>query len=229
MSILNQEGAGVTPENATQENATSDQTTGAKWNEGIDESSRQRVDKFKDVNGLAKGYIELESKLSEGFKMPETDEDKAKLYAKLGRPSESDGYELEGEDEIGFKEQAFQAGLSQDQVQSLSQWFGGIVDRNKGDATEARQQAEVGLRESWGGEYEGNLALANRALETNYSENLINRLDAGGFLDDREFISALHRSGKAIADDSIGSLPGVETTDSGQPYLDFPSMAKYNK
>jgi hypothetical protein len=201
------------------------------WNEDIDESMRERMGKFKDVNGLAKSYVELEDKLSEGFKMPESDEDKAKLWAKLGRPSDANSYELEGDDELGFKTQAFQAGLSQVQLTSLSTWFKGIMGRHEEALGEKSKVSEVKLREAWGDKFKDNMALANRALFEVYSEDLVNRLEAGGFLDDQEFVSHLYRLGKRTADDSIGAggnLIEVERTEAGQPFLEFPSMKEYD-
>jgi hypothetical protein len=202
-----------------------------EWNEGVDESMRERMGKFKDVNSLAKSYIELETKLGEGFKMPKSDEDKAKLWAKLGRPTDANSYELEGEDEIGFKTQAFEAGLSQTQLTSLSTWFKGIVGRHEESLGEKSKVSEVKLREAWGDKFKDNMELANRALANVYSEDLVDRLEAGGFLDDQEFVSHLYRLGKRTADDSIGrggNLTEVERTEAGQPFLDFPSMKDYD-
>lgn len=218
-------------EKAAQEAAAAKAGNGDEWNKGIDESMRGKLDKFKDVNGLAKSYLELETKLGEGFKMPETDEDKAKLFAKLGRPGDAEGYELEDDDEIGFKAQAWQAGLSQDQVGSLSTWFKGIVDRQGEDMGEKRKVSEVKLREHWGDKFKDNMALANRALSADYSEDLIDRLEKGGFLDDQEFVTHLYKQGKRSADDSIGSdgrLMEINRTEAGQPFLDFPSMKEYD-
>jgi hypothetical protein len=201
-----------------------------KWNEDIDESMRERMGKFKDVNGLAKSYIELETKLGEGFKIPETDEDKAKLWAKLGRPTDADSYELEDDDELGFKPQAFQAGLSQTQVTSLATWFKGVIGRHSEDQVSVGRASEVKLRELWGDRYSDNMALANRSLVATYSEDLIDRLEQGGFLNDQEFIGHLYKAGKRTADDSIGTggnLSEVERTEAGQPYLEFPSMKEY--
>lgn len=200
------------------------------WNENIDESMRGRIDKFKDVNGLAKGYTELEDKLSAGFKKPETDEEKAKLWAKLGRPVDAEGYELEDDDALGFKAHAFQLGFTQDQVTHHEKWFKGIIERHGESIKEKSKASEVKLREKWGNEYSENVVLANRELTASYSDDLVDRLEQGGFLDDAEFISHLHREGKRAADDKIGgggNLREVERTEAGQPYLEFPSMEKY--
>jgi hypothetical protein len=202
-----------------------------EWNKDVDESMRERMGKFKDVNGLAKSYIELETKLGEGFKVPETDEEKAKLWAKLGRPADADSYELEGEDELGFKAHAFELGFSQEQVARHAAWFKGIMARHTEGLGEKSKASEIKLREAWGDEYKDNMALANRALSAIYSEDLIDRLETGGFLDDQEFVSHLYRLGKRTADDSIGSggsLVEVERTEAGQPLLEFPSMKDYD-
>ena len=204
---------------------------GSEWNKNIDESMQERMGKFKDVNGLAKSYIELETKLGEGFKAPETDEEKAKLWAKLGRPEDAEGYELEGEDELGFKAHAFELGLSQDQVARHATWFKGIMARHAEGIAEKSKASEVKLREKWGDKYAENTALANRELLACYSEDLVDRLEQGGFLDDSEFIAHLHQAGKRTADDSIGgggNLKEVERTEAGQPFLEFPSMKEYD-
>lgn len=226
----NQPGTGEAAEKAAAEKAAAAGES-PKWNEGIEESMRERTGKFKDVNGLAKSYIELEDKMSAGFKVPETDEEKAKLWAKLGRPEDAEGYELEGDDKIGFRAHAFQLGLTQDQVKHHAQWFKGIMERNTEAQAETRKASEVKLREKWGDKFDENTALANRELLASYSEDLVDRLEAGGFLDDSEFIAHLHRGGKRTADDSIGgggNLREVERTEAGQPYLEFPSMKEYD-
>lgn len=202
-----------------------------EWNKNIEESMKERMGKFKDVNGLAKSYIQLEDKLAEGFKAPESDEDKAKLWAKLGRPKDANGYEFEGEDNLGFRAHAFELGFTQDQVTHHTQWFNGILERHGEALTEKSKASEVKLREKWGDKYTENIALANRELLVCYSEDLVDRLEQGGFLDDPEFIAHLHQVGKRSADDSIGNggnLKEVERTQAGQPYLEFPSMKEYN-
>ena len=216
----------------TGDNKNAGDTGNPEWNKDIGESTKERVDKFKDVDSLAKGYVELEDKLSAGFKKPETDEEKAKLWAKLGRPTDAKNYELEGDDELGFKTHAFELGLTQEQVTSHAQWFKGIVDRQAEVLAGKSKASEVKLRETWGNEYKDNMALADRALAASYSDDLIDRFEQGGFLDDAEFISHLYRAGKQTADDSIGgggNLREVERTEAGQPYLDFPSMTEYEE
>jgi hypothetical protein len=234
MSLLSDQADAAAGENQSdaEKQAAKDAAGGnPEWNKNIDESIRDRMEKFKDVNGLAKSYIELEAKLGEGFKMPETDEEKAKLFAKLGRPTDADSYELEGEDELGFRTQAFEAGLSQTQLTSLSTWFKGIVGRHEETLGEKSKVSEVKLREAWGDKFKDNMELANRALASVYSEDLVNRLEAGGFLDDQEFVSHLYRLGQRSADDTLGkggNLVEVERTEAGQPFLNFPSMKDYD-
>ena len=206
-----------------------------EWNENIDESTRERVGKFKDVNGLVKGYVDLEDRLSQGFKMPETDEEKTKLYTKLGRPSKAEDYELaEESDELGFKDIAFRLGYSQDQARGIADWFQGVIQKQTENFDEKGKATEVVLREKWVGEYEDNIALADRELTACFSESLIERLEAGGFLNDQEFILMLHNQGARKASDTIGKPgngldPDIKRTEAGQPFLEFPSMKEYEK
>lgn len=206
-------------------------TDNPNWSDHIDESLRKRIGKFKDVNSLAKSYVELEKKLSEGFKVPETEEELNALYAKLGRPEDPSGYDLgDIQDEIGFRNKAYETGLSQTQAESLSRWFNGLVEKHQESLAEKSKAAEVALRERWGEKFNDNLELANRELTSCFSQDFIDRLEAGGFLNDQEFITVLYQYGKAKANDSIGK-PGlgvdVERTAAGQPFLNFPSMKQY--
>jgi len=206
-------------------------TDNPNWSDHIDESLRKRIGKFKDVNSLAKSYVELEKRLSEGFKVPETEEELNALYAKLGRPEDPSGYDLgDIQDEIGFRDKAYEAGLSQTQAESLSRWFNSLVERHQESLEEKSKAAEVALRERWGEKFNDNLELANRELTSCFSQDFIDRLEAAGFLNDQEFITALYQQGKMKANDSIGK-PGlgvdVERTAAGQPFLNFPSMKQY--
>ena len=237
MTILNSSedaNAGENPTEIKAEDANKSENP-TEWNENIDESIRERVGKFKDVNGLVKGYVDLEDRLSQGFKMPETDEEKTKLYTKLGRPSKAEDYELaEENDELGFKDVAFRLGYSQDQARGVADWFQGVIQKQTESSGEKSKATEVALREKWTGEYENNVVLANRELAACFSESLIDRLEIGGFLDDQEFILMLHNQGARKASDTIGR-PGngldsdIKRTEAGQPFLEFPSMKEYEK
>ena len=83
---------------------------------------------YKDIYSLVGSLVNADRTISKGLeKLPNTDstpEEWNAFYAKLGRPEQADGYkfEVEGLDEqVGewYKGVAHEAGLSQDQANSL--------------------------------------------------------------------------------------------------------------
>lgn len=107
-----------------------EQTETAPQSEFLPESLKDvaALQKFKDVEGLAKGYISLEKELGGRIKLPDfesgSEEDLNKFWSKLGRPEKSDGYTVDGlENADDFKNAAHKAGLSVKQAQAVADLF----------------------------------------------------------------------------------------------------------
>jgi len=201
---------------------------------GVSDEYKEKVSKFKDVDGLAKGYTELEKKLSAGKKVPETDEEKEEMYKLLGKPDKADDYNLppltEGENPLTdkFGETALKLGLSREQAEGVYGWYAEEFDTlNKYTETQKEETIKT-LKSEWQDKYTENVELATRALTSAFPDNTIEKLGKMGLLNDHGFIAAMAKLGTANADDTIGNINPktreVERTEAGMPMLSFPSM-----
>lgn len=129
------------------------------WLESLSDDVRSdpSLKVFKDVNGLAKSYVNAQKMIgADRVIMPNeksTDEEWNAFYQKMGRPESADKYEIK--DASGkpvtegvakeFKETAFKLGLSPKQVAGLAEWNQAAVTA----AQEAAKNSELtSVRES---------------------------------------------------------------------------------
>jgi hypothetical protein len=85
---------------------------------------------FRDVNGLAKSYAELNKMLGSRVALPgenATEEELNRFYSKLGRPESPDKYDINRENETelfkSFRETAFKSGMTDKQVKEVYNLF----------------------------------------------------------------------------------------------------------
>lgn len=87
---------------------------------------------FKDVESLAKTVVHQQKVLGSRIPIPKTDEEKAEVYNKLGRPETADKYEVSiptdykqyiPEEQVNqFKNVAHNIGLNNEQVNALIEY-----------------------------------------------------------------------------------------------------------
>lgn len=98
------------------------------------------------------------------------------VFKQLGRPETADKYVIpvppgdKGEFATAVKPWMHEAGLSQSQATKLAEKWNGFITKSQADqatATEAKNLADVSaLKQAWGGEYDKNEGLVNKAAET---------------------------------------------------------------
>jgi hypothetical protein len=127
--------------------------------------------KFKDVDGLAKGYVELEKFKGGAIKLPTEEDDTEgwnKVYSKLGVPEDIEGYEIEEREFNGLKfgrEEyadyltfAKENNLSVKQVKALADYDfkrqTEAYERIKADNAKVQEEALNGLKMEFGDKYE---------------------------------------------------------------------------
>ena len=198
----------------------------------VDQEYREKLSKFKDINSLAKSYIELEKKLGERpkFKLPETDEEKKQLLKALGVPDKPSDYEVigEGPEVDAYRTKCAELGLSVEQAKGLDKWAHELAEKQEQEIIQLRQKTQENLALKWGEKMKDNLEIARRELKESFSDKFIERYAKTGLLDDQEFILKLHELGMKRANDQIAA-PGtlgnaVPRTSAGMPLLNFPSM-----
>ncbi|MGB1651285.1 MAG: hypothetical protein ACPHEP_09675 [Acidimicrobiales bacterium] len=141
------------------------------------------LEKFKDVSGLAKSYVETERYFEGAIRIPDekaSSEEWERYYTKLGRPTQPDEYDFEkaelpegmsyDEDfEKAFLNKAHSAGLNNKQVGELYDWWNStskdMYVQNQVESENTIQRAEIELRADWGRQYDEKLAGVQRLVD----------------------------------------------------------------
>jgi len=154
---------------------------------------------IKDVGGLAKSFVHAQSMIgADKIVLPKADASPAEMadfYNKLGRPGAADGYKFSETTVDGVpKDEATQKwardvfhkhGLTQKQADGLYQDYiakvGGDMKSMQETRVAQREQALEHLRGEWKGhEFDVNVQLAQRAVKTFGSEELVKYLNESG-------------------------------------------------
>ena len=195
--------------------------------DAIPETVKSLVEKkgFKSVEDIASSYTELEKKLGSGeYEIPGEDdlEGRNKLYDRLGRPESPDNYEVrvsEGSPEMDanlvdtFKIKAHSLGLTNAQFNELIQFQLDAVGESSASMAEEHNasiaKAEQALKSEWKEEYEKEVALAQKAVDT---LGVADVLESKGLLSDPDMIKLFNNIGKAMGDAVIkknNDIPAV--------------------
>lgn len=144
-----------------------------------------------------------------------TPEDWDRVYGRLGRPQNADGYRFESEGDertdAWLREHAHRAGLNQRQAVALR---AGIYENAEAQraaiqqaARDALEQTTAELTREWGGAFDEKEALAQRALDffagdQAAADALKGRLVRAGLMD-AAMVRGLVRLGEALAEDGL--------------------------
>ena len=199
--------------------AQPEQVTEGSWFDSFSEDIRgnQDITKFNSAEELAKSYINAQTLIGrDNIPMPVTEDDWANTYNRLGRPETADGYELQVDSEAinpefqqSFLEKAHSLGLSNKQVQALTEWNLSLSDGSEEVALQqeqATQEAVESLKKDWGNAFEQNVNIANRALNEFVSSediDFITETEIGGvkLADHPVMARILHNVGKGLMED----------------------------
>jgi len=195
-------------------------TQGKTWVDDLPKELASRVSKFQSPEELAKGYVNLETKVRGWPGDDATEEAKQEYYKRVARPDTPDGYQLdavplpegieyaEGSD-ARFKKACHEAGLSPAQAKVLYKVATQEIADGYRDAlseqAKARDTATQELRKTWGKEYDANLALVGRVGARFAAPSLLKRWDDSGIGNDPDHLAFLAQIGKAMSE---GTLQG---------------------
>jgi|TARA_R100001530_G_scaffold111426_1_gene78559 hypothetical protein len=160
-------------------------STESSWRDTLPDELQgvKTLEKFKDTDALAKGYVHLEKYFDGTIKVPgenATPEEIDKYYSKLGRPDTADDYEYEKAEmpdgqsydetfEKAFLAKAHSEGLNNKQVSSLYEWWNGqskdIHVQNTVAKENSIQKAEIELRADWGRQYDEKISGVGRLVD----------------------------------------------------------------
>ena len=184
------------------------------------------LQKFKDVNNLAKSYTHLERMVgADNMARPAenwSDDQWGEFYNASGRPEAPTNYEISLEGKLGdstleaFRESAHEAGLNNKQAQTIASFMDGSLEQMEVErydhAETLLQEGVAELKQEYGQAFEQQLQLANgaaRQLLGNKTE-ILNEIElADGRLlgDHPDIIRMFSAFAKEIGEDKIVGEP----------------------
>jgi len=183
-----------------------------------DLKSDEALAKFPNVWDMAKSYKELEGKLSEAVIPPgetATEEDRAKFYARIGRPEKPEDYKLEQvklpegltideEMQKEVREVAHKAGITEAQLNTINQWYFGKVGPQFVAAQKlvktTQEEADQQLRTDLGADYDVSQTYKDRAFREFGSPDAAILFDKSGLGNAPSVIKMFIKIGKAISE-----------------------------
>jgi hypothetical protein len=206
------------------------------WRDDLPEELQgvKTLEKFKDINGLAKSYVETEKYFEGAIRIPKegaSDEEWSNYYGKLGRPDTPEDYDFaktelpEGMNydtdfEKGFLARAHKNGFNNDQVKDMYDWYndatkGAYVD-NQVSTQNSEQKTEIELRADWGRQYDEKLAGVQRLVDKYASEEDREYLNTGPGNDKKlvrmlDRIAKDHGEGRHLGDPKLNAFVDPES------------------
>lgn len=190
------------------------------WLDALPEELREssELKRFKNIDGLAKSYLHANQLVSTKLGIPSTDADASvwdAFYQKLGRPETADGYSIDGAEELAnhAKEWFLEAGLTQRQAETLAAKYQDFAAKEM----EAQQhhlsaqdieQLET-LKREWGGAYDRNVALAQRAVR-HFGGDLADLEQLEDVLGAGALVKLFYRIGSAMTEDAMPVTDGSQ-------------------
>lgn len=193
------------------------------WHSQLNEEYKNHpsIQKFTDVNGMAKSYLSLESLMGqEKVPVPKNPDDTNAwniVHKAFGVPDSPDKYDLkiEGVEDVkldSFKQRLFKNHISQEAAQDLLnahiEDFNDYRQSQIQAFNDAADKATTELKQEWGLKYDENLKTAKTFLEKmssskeeyDYFDNLIGN--------DSKFIKLLAKMGNSISEGNLGGFEG---------------------
>jgi hypothetical protein len=223
-------------------------TQGKSWVDGLPKELASRVSKFQSPEELAKGYVNLETKVRGWPGDDATEEAKQEYYKRVARPDTPDGYQIEavplpdgieyaeGSD-ARFKKACHEAGLSPAQAKTLYKVATQEIADGYRDAlaeqAKGRETASQELRKTWGKEYDSNLALVGQVGARFAAPSLLKKWDDSGIGNDPDHLAFLAQIGRSMSEGTLQGGSGMgnngiqqsaaETIQSGEAWKFFPN------
>lgn len=180
------------------------------WRTGLSDDLKadKSLESFKSVGDLAKSYTETKKMVGNAIHIPKPDAPKEvwdAYRAKLGRPDSPDKYEFkyaEGQTpfdkpiEDKLRTISHRLGHDGQQAQGLSEAWREL----QAETAAAREQGIAELKKEWGGKFDTNLSLAQKAIKALGDDKLIAYLNASKLGDDPMLVRAFAKYGESMTE-----------------------------
>lgn len=135
------------------------------------------------------------------------------VWSKLGRPESAEGYELpvpegdNGEFAGAASSKMFELGVSKKQAQGIAEWYNAQQAQAIEQFHQQREQQATenvaAIRKEWGGNYDANLATANKAISAYLPPEAIQALADSGLGNNPHIVKAFHKIGQSLSEAKV--------------------------
>ena len=143
---------------------------------------------IKDVPNLEKAYINAQRLIgTDKIPLPAnpTDEDLDRIYGKLGRPADANGYDIAVDGHIvtedvakNFSDIAHKLRLNPEQASGIMQYYKSAVENSSQDFEqqnkETAEETQASLKKEWGKAYDQKIEQASKVAKDFASSDLLN-------------------------------------------------------
>lgn len=175
--------------------------------------------KFKDVDSLAKSYINAEKLLGKKLQDMSPEELKS-IYGKMNSvPNDHTGYDLKGVEYLDdnsrefIQKTAFDLKLTPDQAKQFATTIANMDNEAMKVRTERieqdRQDAEIELKKVWGSQLEYKAKLARDAVETFGGPELAESIEKLGLGNNVQLIKAFAKVGENLLESGLVGETGL--------------------
>ena len=226
----------ATSETPAEPQVTETPTSESTWRDSLPDELKadKSLEKFKDVNSLAKSYLEAQKATSKalnakGVIIPgenASPEEISEYRKALGIPESPDGYELESPslpegmvvDEAKAKklaEIAHSKGISKEAFQELAKAFNAEeIARFEAMQQEQAQKikdATIEMKKEWGRDFDKNLAQAESAIVNIFGEDFNKFLQETGLGNDPRVVRGMFKASQNMSEDKLVTKSSPKT------------------
>jgi len=175
--------------------------------------------KFKDLEGLAKSYVNAQGLLGKKLQDMSPDELKS-VYGKMNSvPEAADGYkldlEMDPESLEFYKQTAYELSLTPAQAKDFAAKFAGLdAERNSVNSELVKSEmaaAKEALEEVWGKKFDYNVKLAEKAIVEFGGEELGAKISELGLGRNAQLIQAFAKVGANLLESDLVGETGLGT------------------
>jgi hypothetical protein len=176
------------------------------------------LEKFSDVNELAKSYVNLNKLLGKKFTDLSPDE-LSSYYTKLGKPASKDEYVLPEDPAIDgikdwYKDVALKANLTNEQAKIVIEDYVALersCNEERIKAIEIQQKDVIEeLKKDFGSAFEQRIEIAKQAVKQFGGDDIVNILNETGLGNNPKVIKMFAEIGKSLQEDKIISSDKAE-------------------
>lgn len=221
MENLNESDDALESGNSATEQTNEEATSQSPWEGFAEEDTKFVGDKgWKTPSDMLKSYRELEKSYGNKVSLPKDEDAESwnNLYAKLGKPTSAEEYELEGVDDnikANVQEILFKNNVLPKDVKGLIKDYDDFIkaqqEKMLKDIEEKSNQELEEVLDEWGDNRDKNAELAKRGAKllglTDEELTLVERS-----VSTKKFMAAMLKLGEAISEDSIGTSTKATNT-----------------